>query len=205
MAQLSEAEVLGDDVAVRHILSLLRSREEIPAKVFIFREDTRPGYFGTFTKSSSVVGPRTPFAKDAVAFDYSYDSGEEWEEEGAGDDLMSADGSGDEVDSDADSELDDWLVDDDDEIADPGTPLSERLASPNITGPPPPKRKVAPTATDAAAEKKLKKRKVVPLVAFTKGPCWENTIGHCEYEPFGSYRIHLLNGTYVLTVYRVRY
>lgn len=42
---------------------------------------------GTWTQSSTVVGPRTPFAKDTLLFDYSYDSGEEWEEpeEGAED------------------------------------------------------------------------------------------------------------------------
>ena len=80
-AQLSEAEILGDDTAVRSLQNLLQSRESIPAKVLIFHEDYRPGYFGTFTKPSTAVGPRTPFAKDAVTFDYSYDSGEDWEEE----------------------------------------------------------------------------------------------------------------------------
>ena len=98
MAQLSEAEVRGDDEAVRSILRLLQCREKIPAKVLVFDEDSRPGYFGTFTKSSTVVGPRTPLARDPVSFDYSYDSGEEWEDEGEGDE------SDDEAESGASSD-----------------------------------------------------------------------------------------------------
>ena len=48
---------------------------------------------GTWTQSSTVVGPRTPFAKDTLLFDYAYDSGEEWEEpEEGGEDLESLSG-----------------------------------------------------------------------------------------------------------------
>lgn len=48
---------------------------------------------GTWTQSSTVVGPRTPFAKDTLLFDYTYDSGEEWEEpEEGGEDLESLSG-----------------------------------------------------------------------------------------------------------------
>ena len=195
VSQLSEAEVIGDTSAVRRLTRLLASRSQIPAKVLIFHDDTRPGYFGTFTKSSASVGPRTPFAKDAITFDYSYDSGAEWEEEEeGGDDLMSLDGTVDDGASDAGSELDDWLVDDDDDV-DPGTPLSERARSPSF---PLPEFPVQPTSgkrkTAAGEKKEQKKRKVVPLVPFTKGPYLEKKIGKCEYEVFNEYRIQLFNG-----------
>lgn len=190
IAELTEAEVSGDTAAVRRLLDLLSSREAIPVKVLIFHDDTRPGYFGTFTKSSSIVGPRCPFSKDAVARDYSYDSGAEWEEEEEGaDDLMSLDGSGDEEDG-TESDLDDWLVDDD-AVDDPGTPLSERAGSP-VFPPPIMKRK---TNTAGSESNRTKKRKVVvPLVPFTKGLCWEADIGDCGYEPFRTMRIQLFNG-----------
>ncbi|KAI5123318.1 hypothetical protein M0805_009339 [Coniferiporia weirii] len=196
-SRLSEAEVLGDISSVRSLQSLLKSRSKIPVKVMIFHEDTRPGYFGTFTKSSTVVGPRTPYAKDAVAFDYSYDSGEEWEEEEeGGDDLMDLTGSDAGESSDLGSELDDWLVDDDDNDLDPGTPLSGREGSPalppSLPGPEPPmKRK----SIKNEERKEPKKRKVMPLLPFSKGPCWENVIGECSYEPFKQHRIQLFNDT----------
>lgn len=193
-ARLSEAEILGDDVAVRSLQNFLASRDEIPAKVLIFHEDYRPGYFGTFTKSSTVVGPQAPISKDAVAFDYSYDSGEDWEEEEEGaDDLLSLGGSDVEKSSDVDDdEFDDWLVGDDEPI-DPGTPLDERAGSPGFPFPQDllPKRKNAPAEKES---KETKKRKVMPLVPFSKGPCLETNIGECEYEPFNPYRIQLFNG-----------
>lgn len=192
---MNEAEIAGDDQAVRRLITLLRDRSAIPAKILIFSEDSRPGYCGTWTRNSREVGPRTPFARDVVSIDYSYDSGEEWEEEsGEADDVVEGEDeedNGEEPDSDADS----WLVDDDD--VDPGTPIEDRASSPDYFAidlpPAPPKRK-----TDDAESKGTKKRKVVvPLVPFSKGPCWENVIGRCEYEPFTGYRIQLFNGVSV--------
>ncbi|TDL27563.1 hypothetical protein BD410DRAFT_740732 [Rickenella mellea] len=190
MAELSEAEVVGDTTAVRHYLDLLQSRAAVPVKVFIFHDDTRPGYFGTFTKKSTSVKSRKPLARDPVALDYSYDSGAEWEEEEeGGDDLMSLDGSADEEDG-SESELDDWLVDDA-AVEDPGTPLSERAGSPDFPPLPAPKRKLP-----SGECKDTKKRKVVvPLVPFTKGPCWEVALGKPAYDPFKPYCIRLFNDT----------
>ena len=195
MAELTEAEVTGDDDKVRALLAVLRDRRAIPAKVLIFEEDARPGYFGTWTRSSRAVGPRAPFARDVLALDYAYDSAEEWEgeEESGGDDVVE-DAEEDEAgEGEDDSDMEGWLVDDE-ELEDPGTPLEEREESPDVmlVDVPyvPAKRKSAPEAG-----KQGKKRKVVvPLVPFTKGPCWESTIGLCSYEPFDSYRIELFNG-----------
>jgi chromatin assembly factor 1 subunit A len=208
MAQLSEAEVSGDDAAVRRLQALLEDRCTIPACALIFHEDARPGYYGTSTKTSRFIGPRTPFAKDSVALDYSYDSGEEWdgEEEVAGDDVHDGDNDDDDADSDErDSDLDSWLVDDDDEEVAEGangevdSPLSEGMArspSPFAVSPLPlpPKKRKAEKTQGPSGEKEKKRKTVVPLVPFNKGPCWEREIGLCEYEPFEQYRIEMFNG-----------
>ena len=193
MTKLSEAEIVGDDNEVRTLLNQLQDRKLFPAKIFIYHEDARPGYFGTWTRSSKIIGPRRPFGKDVVEFDYNYDSGEDWEEEpmGDADDVLQDDGE-DGDSEEADSDLDSWLVDDDEE---PETYEAVRDASPpgfpgfSDMPPPPLKRKAV------EPDKKVKKRKVVvPLIPFSKGPCWETRIGECEYEPFSLYRIQLFNG-----------
>ncbi|EMD38595.1 hypothetical protein CERSUDRAFT_94126 [Gelatoporia subvermispora B] len=196
MNRLSEAEVTGDDAEVRSLISLLRDRARIPAKVLIFTEDARPGYFGTWTRNSAEIGPRTPFARDVVALDYTYDSGEEWEDESGEADDVVEDAEEEDVGDEQDSDVDSWLVDDDD--VDPGTPIEERESSPGmfpIDFPSLPsatsKRKVG----DESSTQSKKRKVVVPLVPFTKGPCWEPTIGECEYEPFNAYRIQLFNDT----------
>jgi chromatin assembly factor 1 subunit A len=193
VSQLSEAEIAGDISLVRSILLKLCNRSLLPAKVFIFTEDVRPGYFGTWTRNSRIIGPRTPFAKDVLVFDYSYDSGEEWEEESAGEaDDVVEDGEDEDVDgSDPDSDLDSWLVDDDDE---PEVSLED------IRDSSPPLISAFPQTTKRKAEegeKKLsKKRKVVvPLVPFARGPCWESSIGQCDHDLLKPYRIQMFNGT----------
>ncbi|KAH9946279.1 uncharacterized protein BXZ73DRAFT_86440 [Epithele typhae] len=206
MAQLTEAEVAGDDTEVRRLLSLIRDRSVIPAKVLVFKEDARPGYFGTHTRNSREIGPRTPFARDPVQIDYSYDSGEEWaEEEGEADDVMEdVDEDGDDGDE-PDSDMDSWLVDDDD-IEDPGTPIEDRPSSPGFpdfdslpSGSGSGNKKRKEKERERPKEEKVgsnkKRRVVVPLVAFTKGPEWETTVGRCSYGPFNAYRIQLFNDT----------
>ena len=192
ISALSEAEVAGDDNKVRTLLALLRDRSRIPAKVLIFAEDLRPGYYGTWTRSSRDIGPRTPFAKDIIAIDYGYDSGEEWAEDEPEDaeDVLE-DAEEDDGADEHDSDLDSWLVYDD-EVEDPGTPIEEREGSPGFFPPPLPSPQKRKAEIDP---KQSKKRKVVvPLVPFTKGPCWENVIGHSDYEPFKPYRIRFFNG-----------
>jgi chromatin assembly factor 1 subunit A len=196
MTKLSEAEVAGDDNEVRTLLDQLQDRDLFPAKVFIYHEDARPGYFGTWTRSSKLIGSRRPFAKDVLEFDYNYDSGEEWEGEPEGDaDDVLQDDDDDGGTDEADSDLDSWLVDDDEEpeafhhdFRDLSPPMLPDF--PDMPPPPPPLKRKAPEP-----DKKAKKRKiVVPLVPFSKGPCWETRIGKCEYEPFNQYRIQLFNG-----------
>lgn len=208
MAQLSEAEVSDDTATVRSLLSRLQDRTRIPAKVLIFHEDERPGYFGTFTKRSRFIKPRRPFARDHIVIDYSYDSGAEWgeEDEGGGDDVLGD--SDDERDDEEESDdLDGWLVDGDDEEA--VTPIEEREGLDAFPFPPlaegsKSKRKVG-KEKETDTEAKAKKRKVVvPLVPFVKGPCWDTAIGDCEYDPFNHYRIQLFNGQSPLSILHVR-
>jgi len=119
MTRLSEAEVFRDTAAVRALLSHPQDRTWIPAKVFIFHEDERPG---SFTRGLRLVKPRGPFARDDIALDYTYDSGAEWGEEDEDDVLGDSD---DEQDDEEESDnLDGWLVDgDEEEVA---TPVDER-------------------------------------------------------------------------------
>ncbi len=81
---------------------------------------------GTWTRQSSFIGPRAPLGKDVVALDYSCDSGEEWEEEEDGEDVISSAGSKREDDdmSDGDS-LDGWLVGDEEDVGGEPCDLSE--------------------------------------------------------------------------------
>jgi chromatin assembly factor 1 subunit A len=195
LAELSEAEISGDTSLVRSLLTTLSNRNLLPAKVLIFSEDIRPGYFGTWTRSSRIVGPRTPLAKDMVAMDYAYDSGEEWEEEKGDADDVVEDGEDEEAgEEDGDSDLDSWLVDDDEvvEVIEDEMEGYDVFLSPLPPLPAPVKKR----KTGDDEDKKLgKKRKVVvPLVPFAKGPFWEKSIGQCEYDSFKPYKIQLFNG-----------
>ncbi|KAG6844724.1 hypothetical protein H0H87_004344 [Tephrocybe sp. NHM501043] len=189
VSKLSESEIEGDDATVRSILSQLNDRSLLPTKVFIFHEDGRPGYFGTWTRSSRIIGPRTPFAKDVLVFDYGYDSGEEWEEEPAGDaDDVVDDGEDEDDGDDQDSDADSWLVDDDEDLDIPMDIERDPLDIQELP--------VLPSKRKAEeGEKKIgKKRKVViPLVPYAKGPCWESSIGQCEYSIFEPYKIQIFN------------
>ncbi|KIK59679.1 hypothetical protein GYMLUDRAFT_44116 [Collybiopsis luxurians FD-317 M1] len=187
LKQLSEVELFGDATSVRKIHGQLSDRNILPAKVLIFNGDSRPGYYGTWTKSSRLIGPRTPHAKDVLEIDYGYDSGEDWEEEPAGeaDDVMD-EGEDEEGTEDRDSDIDDWLVDDD-EVED-GVPIDEPGAGSPTLPILLPKRKI----DDPGAKPEKKRKVVVPLVPFAKGPCWETSIGRCD-NAFDSYRIRLLN------------
>lgn len=124
-------------------------------------------------------------------FDYNYDSGEEWEQEVPGDaDDVVDDGEDEDEDGDApDSDLDSWLVDDDDE---PSLSLESRNIPPVIPDLPVQTMK---RKTDDSEKNLGKRRKVVvPLVPFARGPYWESPIGHCEHDLLKPYQIQLFNG-----------
>ncbi|XP_035787096.1 chromatin assembly factor 1 subunit A-like [Anopheles albimanus] len=82
-------------------------KQKMKAKFFLFEENRRPPYRGTWRKRSTIVRPRRPFSKDTKYFDYEVDSDDEWEEEEPGESLH---GSDDEKDVDAEE---DYEVDND--------------------------------------------------------------------------------------------
>lgn len=131
--------------------------------------------------------------KDPVAFDYSYDSGEEWEEEpDDAEEVLSSAGSEEEDAGSGEEELDDWLVEDNEVEYEPGAipdPPSRSLSPPLPNGG---KRKLE---VEKEKEKDSKKRRIVKaLVPYTTGPHWENSMGDCQ-DHLRNYRIQLLNGT----------
>jgi hypothetical protein len=98
-------------------------------KFFLFHEDIRPPYYGTWSKTSKIVTGRSPFKQDTAFLDYEYDSEGEWEE---GDDEIGEDCDDDACDEDEekDEELDDedgWLADDDEIPEDLDEETKERL------------------------------------------------------------------------------
>lgn len=197
MNELTDAEVAGDISTTRSLLSLLEDRSVIPAKILIFHEDARPGYFGTWTRISSAIKPRRPFARDVVVIDYSYDSSEEWEEDTPGDaDDVADDDDDDDDDPDAgeDSDADSWLVDDHNDDEDLDDDL-ETVAPMDEADPSPlPKRHLEGAGGPGTSHKK---RRVVRLVPFVRGPVWDTAITKTA-EVFSPYRVRFFNGMWLV-------
>lgn len=71
------------------------------AKFLKFSENTRPAYYGTWSKKSKFINGRKPFGVDNDVFNYEIDSDEEWIDE-PGEDC--SDNGGDDDDDDEDKE-----------------------------------------------------------------------------------------------------
>ncbi|EFA79457.1 hypothetical protein PPL_07875 [Heterostelium album PN500] len=81
-------------------------------KLLKFHDSRRPSYYGTYSKPTKVINGRKPFAKDNKLFDYSYDSGDEWEEEEAGPaDNISSDEESEEEEEDEEEDKN-WIESD---------------------------------------------------------------------------------------------
>ncbi|KAJ3354368.1 hypothetical protein GGF32_002576 [Allomyces javanicus] len=137
-------------------------------KLLKFHEDRRPAYWGTWSKTSSVITGRRPLARDTAVLDYEYDSEAEWDDE---------DVDGEEIRSDEDDEDDEEMgVDDDDEAAwlvdDVGDASDGNAGGVGV-------------ATNSAADvRKRVPRRLEPVVieaTVTTGP-WE--CPHPALEPF---------------------
>ena len=144
-----------------------------------------------------MIRPRRPFARDVVAIDYSYDSSEEWEEDNPGDaDDVPDDDDDDEPDAGEDSDADSWLVydndndddDDNDDDVEAVAPLDEVDATPH------PKRRLEGVS---GAGTSYKKRKVVRLVPFLRGPVWDPAITKTT-EMFIPFRVRFFNGMWLV-------
>uniref|UniRef100_A0A182NR31 Chromatin assembly factor 1 subunit A dimerization domain-containing protein n=1 Tax=Anopheles dirus TaxID=7168 RepID=A0A182NR31_9DIPT len=78
-----------------------KMKQTFRTKFFLFEENRRPPYRGTWRKRSTQIKARRPFAQDTKFFDYEVDSDDEWEEEEPGESLH---GSDDEKDVDPEEE-----------------------------------------------------------------------------------------------------
>jgi hypothetical protein len=86
-----------------HVMKLLR-----------YSEDNRPPYRGTWSRVSSKVGARRPFARDEEHLDYDYDSDADWvaDDQEAGENLSDADDAESDDGMEEDDEQGDFVVDD---------------------------------------------------------------------------------------------
>ncbi|SJX60252.1 uncharacterized protein SRS1_11566 [Sporisorium reilianum f. sp. reilianum] len=207
---VTESDVLGGNAQeqAEKALDALQDRSKVQLKLLQFESDRRPGWYGTWTKSTNLIGPRCPLGQDPVSLDYSYDSDADWEEMGQveGEDVQDGEEKEDDsvMDEDEDSEMDDWLVDDLE--VEEEEEEQQRLAAMDVDDddivevdakglPVPP----APATTNLLHPKKKKKVKLLgrrfdaKLVPFSTGPHWEAEFGTCDYELFSAYRIELLN------------
>ncbi|GAA5878410.1 hypothetical protein JCM16303_002764 [Sporobolomyces ruberrimus] len=197
----------------------LKDREKVPVKFFKFLEDVRPGYVGTWSKTSKVVTPRTPFEQDRAVLNYEIDSEGEWEEEPEDLDAENVgsdgEGSNDEDVDDNVSEADSWLADDDEIEYEPGYEADGDIVMMDADS-----KRIGPRANDdddddiivvegekekkervrkekerkKKQEEKQRKRKAAgPLLPFIKGPVWEDEKGVSNEPAFNSFKIRFLN------------
>ena len=208
---VTESDVLGGNAQeqAEKALEALQDRNKVQLKLLQFESDRRPGWYGTWTKSTNLISPRCPLGQDPVSLDYSYDSDADWEEMGQveGEDVQDGEEKEEEsvADEDEDSEMDDWLVDD---LEVEEEEEQQRLAAMDVDddivevdakGLPVPPTKPAAAVTNLLHPKKKKKVKLLgrrfdaKLVPFSTGPHWEAEFGTCDYDLFSAYRIELLN------------
>ncbi|KAM0792386.1 hypothetical protein ACM66B_005066 [Microbotryomycetes sp. NB124-2] len=203
---IQESQLTGIEPA-SHMRDL-KDWRKVRVKLLKFAEDVRPGYVGTWTKTSKTIGPRTPFDRDEALLNYDVDSEAEWEEEAEdAEDLKSGGEDSDDDGADSEALSDDWMCGDDEIEFEAGYTEEGDIAAvgldadANMTG----------TADETAAARKRvldrekksksmkdtsKKKRLVPIVPIVKGPAWEGKIGEVTYDGFSSMRVQLLNDAY---------
>lgn len=209
MKAVTESDVLGGNAEeqAKRGLEKLNNRQLLPIKLLQFQSDRRPGWIGTFTRSSKFITPRKPLGQDPLVLDYSYDSDAEWEDVEEGENVDPLDEREDEesvAGSEEDSEMDDWLEDDLEE-EDEAMPLTESAASLDAPGSVSSSRSAllssAPTSVNTLKPKKklklLGRRFDSKLVPYSTGPHWESTLGEPSHESFAPYQIQFLNEAYL--------
>lgn len=167
---------------------------------------------GTWSKTSKVIGPRTPFGRDSALLEYEYDSEIEWEEEDdplhQADDVNSGGERSDENDDeDSDGELsDDWLCGDDEVAFAEGCTAETMEAKMNLNSDDEgdvemrameesrlrilERERKSKTGKDA----QKKKKNTGALIPIVRGPMWEKRVGEIMLPAFNSMRIEFLNG-----------
>jgi hypothetical protein len=194
MQAITEGDLRGD--GGRKYYNQLRNRSKLAVKTLTFAHDRRPGYRGTWTKSSDVIRPRNPFAMDTSALNYEYDSADDWDGEGddEGEDVVSGGEDGEDM-SEEDSEDDGWLAGDDEMIeyeegfdAD-GDPLAA-----DESGDPAQAQAKRIVAKRSQAAANRKRKAAGPLQQLVRGPCWEGVKGELDWDKMGLFKIQFFNG-----------
>lgn len=171
---------------------------------------------GTWTKTSGVVGFRTPFGKETALLNYDYDSEADWEEEPEDGEDAASNGEEEEEEEDAGevSEVDSWLAGDDEIEYEAGYDSDDDVVMMDAEG-----KKIEPDDDDDVvivedeAEKKKrerekkkkaqqakerleKKKKQAPLPPVIKGLAWEDEeTGESPELVFRGMKTMLLNGS----------
>lgn len=209
MKAVTESDVLGGNAEeqAKRGLEKLNNRQLLPIKLLQFQSDRRPGWVGTFTRSSKFITARRPLGQDPLVLDYSYDSDAEWEDMEEGENVDPLDEREDDESvaaSEEDSEMDDWLEDDLEEEEE-AVPLTESAASLDTPASVSSSRSALLSSAPASVntlkpKKKLKllgRRFDTKLVPYITGPHWESTWGEPSHESFSPYQIQFLNEAYV--------
>lgn len=209
MKAVTESDVLGGNAEeqAKRGLEKLNNRQLLPIKLLQFQSDRRPGWIGTFTRSSKFITPRKPLGQDPLVLDYSYDSDAEWEDVEEGENVDPLDEREDEesvAGSEEDSEMDDWLEDDLEEEEE-AMPLGESVAELETPASVSSSRSALISSAPAGVntlkpKKKLKllgRRFDSKLVPYSTGPHWELKMREPTHESFAPYQIQFLNEAYV--------
>ncbi|GAA6056417.1 hypothetical protein JCM3770_000692 [Rhodotorula araucariae] len=191
---------------------LLEDRNKVRVKLFKFATDVRPGYIGTWTKTSHVVGPRTPFARETALLNYDVDSEVEWEEEADDPDAedVGSDGARSDDEGGAESEADSWLAEDDEIEYEAGYDADGDVVMLSAEGQAPDddedvivvegdkerrKRERDSKKKKAERERRKKEREARkgPMLPVIKGACWQRDVEVVEDPVFKPMRIQFLN------------
>lgn len=173
-------------------------------KALLIRISISLFFLGTWTKTSRVVTPRTPFGLDTHLLRYDYDSEDEWEEEA--DDLNAEElGSGGELSADEGGESeglsDDWMCEDDEVEFEAGHSGSDEMimaidGDDDVLIHSEAKQRILDREAKAKAAKEgaRKKKMMGPMLPTAIGPIWEEEIGQIVLPTFTSMRVQFLNG-----------
>lgn len=180
MTAMQECEIRGDMDSYHKLRAQLRNTDKYPFKLLKFHADVRPGYFGTWTKTSSTISGRNPYGRDTTLLDYDYDSEAEWDEDPEDAEDIKED-SGDEEMSESDDDLDGWLAGDDEvefeagyegemSLADMMDNSNDPFAQPGQAKPEDGKKKARKSGKPSIRKKKI----TGPLIPVIKGPYWQD-------------------------------
>jgi chromatin assembly factor 1 subunit A len=201
--QFSDATLAGDVNTAKLLVATLSDRKKLPVSWLYFHENLRPMYVGTWTKTSTVIGPRSPFAKEE-GIDYAYDSGEDWyEDEEEGEEMEDLDTIDGEEEEEEEEDNGDWMIDDEEEELEQEEEDGDLVLSLDEIGsglvPLSPKGK---RKADNVYSFKNKRRKLATLKPDCKGPFWETTLGEARLPSFSRYAVRVLNGILFLFLSR---